>query len=193
MSFIDESVSLSCNGSFSIVKVRELSWMFSVVDESLSNKDILNDSYGALGVSGNYYSADSMNHVPVNSKPTQNKNMEGLGGSRVGDSSENVDVLILPIDLLQVDKTGGRSINLEGANSMVLPEVEMVLCTDRFSDARHTDTSPLMTLDPHDELWVADSILLGSLVRVALDAVGNQDVITERALEDVSAMGFIKG
>ncbi|KAK8583717.1 hypothetical protein V6N12_067977 [Hibiscus sabdariffa] len=73
-----------------------------------------------------------MNHVPVNSKPTQNKNMEELGGSKVGDSLEIVDVLIPPIDLLQVDKTGGRPLNLEGANSMALPEVEMVLCGDRF-------------------------------------------------------------
>ncbi|KAL4360988.1 hypothetical protein GQ457_04G018550 [Hibiscus cannabinus] len=254
MSFIDENVSLSCNGSFYPVKLREIdisSWSPALVVEDPSKKGDLDGCYGVSGDSESKCSDENLSSFQVIQD-------DFYGVSRDGKKLEIADSLIPTKVDMHEDFVGGCSLNLEAANSMAGPEDDLLIVGYRVNDSKHTpscsskphavapcvvekllscseninnnvnnnDVGYLHELNsteaaegifqqdlataqsvggvissqpfgvgraakPQLSLIVADSLLSGSPLRVDLDVVFNNGIVSERALEDVQAMGLL--
>ncbi|KAK8694731.1 hypothetical protein V6N13_072276 [Hibiscus sabdariffa] len=197
MSFIDENVSLLCNGSFYPVKLREIdisSWSPALVVEDPSKKD------------------ENLSSFPVNVFSDQFKNLDSLGRSRDVKKLEIADSLIPTKVDMHEDFVGGCSLNLEAANSMAGLEANLLIVGDRVNDSKHTLSC---SSKPHAVAHCVVEKLLscseninnndvgylhelnsteaaeGSPLRVDLDAFVNNGIVSERALEDVQAMRLL--
>ncbi|KAK8548379.1 hypothetical protein V6N12_061293 [Hibiscus sabdariffa] len=99
-----------------------------------------------LGDSESKCSDENLNSSPVNVFSGQIKNLDSLGRSRDGKKLEITDSLIPTKVDMHEDFVGGCSLNLEDANSMVGPEVDLLIVGDRVNDSKHT---PSCSSKPH--------------------------------------------
>ncbi|KAK8548528.1 hypothetical protein V6N12_061440 [Hibiscus sabdariffa] len=149
MSFIDENVSLLCNGSFYPIKLREIdifSWSPALVVEDPSKKGDLDGCYGVSGDSESKCSDENLSSFLVNVFSGQIKNLDSLGRSRDGKKLEIADLLIPTKVDMHEDFVGGCSLNLEAANSMAGPEADLLIVGDQVNDSKHT---PSCSSKPH--------------------------------------------
>ncbi|KAK9043017.1 hypothetical protein V6N11_071368 [Hibiscus sabdariffa] len=149
--FIEESVSLSCNGSCFTIKIREFNedgWTSSVVDGfCIKNGDSIN-SLVKMDGPGRCSPVGSSSSSSTISKSIQFWNVEGFVYSRVGGGVVNESVLEPSNVLMKEYSLGGCSFYKEG-----LTEVDLVLGRDKNYDARDRSCStcwgaaPIYSLD----------------------------------------------
>ncbi|KAL4272375.1 hypothetical protein GQ457_13G028830 [Hibiscus cannabinus] len=195
-----------------------------------SKKGDLDGCYGVSGDSESKCSDENLSSSPVNVFSGQIKNLDSLERSRDGKKLEITDSLTPTKVDMHEDFVGGCSLNLEATNSMVGPEVDLLIVGDRVNDSKHTPScsskphavAPSLkqaaegifqqdlataqsvggvvssqpfgvsrAAEPQLSLIVAESLLSGSPLRVDLDTVVNNEIVFERALEDVQAMGLL--
>ncbi|KAK8704016.1 hypothetical protein V6N13_047652 [Hibiscus sabdariffa] len=134
LDFIEENVSLSCNGSCFTIKIREFNeggWTSSVMDGFCVKKgDSINSLVKMVG-SERRSPVGSSRSLPTNSKSVQFWNAEGFVYSRVDGGVVNESVLEPSNVLMKEDSLDGCSVYKES-----LTEVDFVLRRDKNYDAR---------------------------------------------------------
>ncbi|KAK8519172.1 hypothetical protein V6N12_012398 [Hibiscus sabdariffa] len=199
MSFIDENVYLSCNGSFYPVKLREIdisSWSPALVVEDPSKENL--DSLGRSRDGKKLEIADSLIPTKVD------MHEDFVGGCSLNLEAAN-SMVGFEADLLIVGDRVNDSKHTPSCSSKphaVAPCVveKLLSCSENIdNNVNNNDVGYLHELssieaaeaEPQLSLIVAESLLSGSPLRVDLDAVVNNGIVSERALEDVQAMGLL--
>ncbi|KAK8697667.1 hypothetical protein V6N13_113806 [Hibiscus sabdariffa] len=161
--FIEESVSLSCNGSCFTIKIREFNedgWTSSVVDGfCIKNGDSIN-SLVKMDGPGRCSPVGSSSSSSTISKSIQFWNVEGFVYSRVGGGVVNESVLEPSNVLMKEYSLGGCSFYKEG-----LTEVDLVLGRDKNYDAsyhtekKHVSCRVDVSFDhSHEEIEIAQHV-----------------------------------